>query len=264
MRCAFLICALSCCALASAQKPRFFSISWTFPAVQTKVPFSSTLLGTDSTRIVTDTSVTAERGGTSVILAHDRFVLELGAQPPSTWIGERPFRLRYQTLGPNQTVINSKDSIEAHFYHASFYVGVGYRFPIQSRNFDIMVIPYWQKQTGRFIVHDSLYSVYLAQKEMSGDQRNNLPDSIEVRMNELTQERTRDFSLGLRLNFSFGMTYKGAGLIFSISPRIQYSYLTVKEELFTRARSTTSNGLSYGGTIGIGLLIGEMPLGKKK
>jgi len=263
MRCALLACAWACWALAAAQKPHFWAICGTLPAVRTKVPFPTDILLSDSTRIVTDTSVAAGNWGANVVFAHERIVLELGAQPPSTWIGERTFRVRYQTLGPNQTLI-SKDSTEAHFEHASFYLGVGYRFPGRSRNLDIMVVPYLHKQTGRFIIHDSLYSVHKAQERLGAEQRSKLPDSIRVDMNELTQERTRDFSVGLRVNISFGMSNNGAGFIFFISPRIQYSFLTMKEELFTRERSRTSGGLSYGATIGFGFLFGDMPLGKRK
>jgi len=112
-------------------------------------------------------------------------------------------------------------------------------------------------------VRDSLFTVYKEQLQLDSDVRNNLPDPIRVELNELTQERTRDFSFGVRVNFSYGITYKGAGLIFYFSPRVQYSYLTVQEELYTRTRSTTSNGVSYGGLVGIGLLMADMPAKKK-
>ena len=244
------------------QKPGYISLTWTTAAVQTKTPFSQTLYESDAARVETIDSVSAGRIGFELAFGFPRWVFQLGAQPPSTWLGERPFRLRYTTFDQNQ-VITTSDSIEAHFYNASFFFGFGYRFQLPGRNFDISVVPYWHKQIGRFIIHDSLSSVYEEQKEMDPSVRNELPDEIKVELNELTQERTRDFSVGIRVNFSFGMSYKGAGLIFYISPRVQYSYLTVREELYTRSRSEFSNGWSYGGTVGVGLLIGDMPLGKR-
>lgn len=244
------------------RKEPLVALSFTFSPVQTKAPFSQTLFSSDSTRVETIDSIVASPLGFEAMFAGPRLIVMVGSQVPSTWIGERPFRLRYTTLDQNQ-VITTSDSIEAEFRSASFLVGAGYRFQVDNPHFDIAVVPYWQKQTGRFIVRDSLYGVYKEQLQLSSDDRNNLPDPIRVELNELTQERTRDFSFGLRVNFSYGITYKGAGLIFYFSPRVQYSYMTVKEELYTRTRSTSSNGVSYGGLVGIGLLLAEMPAKKK-
>lgn len=256
-----LLCCWVLVAHAQSKEP-LVAFSFTFSPVQTKAPFSQTLFSSDSVQVTTIDSITASPLGFEAMFASPKWLFLIGSQVPSTWIGERPYRLRYTTLAQNQ-IITTTDSIQAEFRNASFFVGFGYRFQVDNPNFDISLVPYWQKQTGRFIIQDSLYSVYKEQLQLSSDVRNNLPDPIRVELNELTQERTRDFSIGLRVNFSYGMTYNGAGLIFFFSPRIQYSYLTVKEELYTRARSRTSNGLSYGGLVGIGLLISDMPVGKK-
>lgn len=236
----------------------FMALTWTYGAAQVKTPFSNTLFVSDSARIETIDTIAPSNGGFEVLLATPSWVCAIGAQPPSTWLGDRTFRLRYTTLQDNQ-VITTSDSIEAHFYHASFFIGFGYRFYLANRHFDICAIPYWEKQTGRFIIHDTVYGTYEEQRRMSSAQQNALSDGVRLTLNDLTQERTRNFALGLRVNFSYGITAtKGYGLLFQFTPRVQYSYLTLTDELYEGGRSKAKGGWSYGGSVGIGLLLGDM------
>ncbi len=242
----------------------FLALCFTNSAIQVRTPFHNTLFVSDSARIETVDSIAPRLWGFEAHFAAPSWIFVVGAQPPSTWLGDRAFRLRYTTLKDNQFITTS-DSIVAHFYHASFFAGFGYRLSIPNRHFDIALIPYWEKQTGRFIIHDSLYTVYNQQAKLSTEQRNALPDAVEVDLNELSQERTRNFAIGLRVNFSLGITAtKGYGLIFFFTPRAQYSYLTKTDHLYSTHTSSAQGGWSYGGTVGIGMLLGHMAPQKRK
>lgn len=251
--------------MMAQDKNPLYGFVWTFsPLNNAKNRMSS--FSNDSISIETIDSVETSNMGFEFLIYAKKIVFLIGFQPNLTLIGDRDFRLRYNSLLSNQVV--STDELQGHFETGSFFFGIGRRYGKRFRHTDFSSLILFERKTGRFIIHDDLYQQYLLQSQ-SGKASSSVSSTShnqDLKLSDLTQEIRKQHYISVRQQASFAITRNRVhvGVIGTIGLQLNYMFYKSTTELITRNINRGTGGLSFSMNAGIGMALGDYGIKSRK